>query len=197
LTLALVIGLPATIALVILAEPLLALLFMRGAFTVNDVMMASRSLVTYALSIPAFFLIRVLAPVFFSRQDTKTPVKYSLIAIATNIILQFILVQHLQHAELALSSAIASLVNSGLLMMGIVSQGIHNFSGLMRFRSLAILPANLLLIAGLMWVASFSAFWFEAGLMMRFGVMMGVVVVAVVGYFALIHLSGLKLQTLK
>lgn len=197
LTLALVIGLPATIALVILAEPLLALLFMRGAFTVNDVMMASRSLVTYALSIPAFFLIRVLAPVFFSRQDTKTPVKYSLIAIATNIVLQFILVEHLQHAGLALSSAIAAWVNAGLLMMGIVSQGIHNFSGLMRFRSLAILPANLLLIAGLMWVGSFSTFWFEAGLLMRFSVMMSVVVVAVVGYFALIHLSGLKLQTLK
>lgn len=195
--LALIIGIPAAIGLVLLAEPLLALLFMRGAFTQHDVVMAAKSLIAYALSIPAFFLIRVLAPVFFARQDTRTPVKYSLIAIATNIICQFILVGHLFHAGLALSSAIAAWVNAGLLLLGLQSKKIHIFEKRILTYLLLLLPANLFLLFFLGWVRSYHHFWVESVLSIRFLMMILTIGVSIIGYFFLIQRSGIKLKHLR
>ena len=70
----LVIGLPASVALVILAGPILGTLFQYGAMSARDVDMASLSLAAMALGLPAFMLIKVLATAYYSRQDTRTPV---------------------------------------------------------------------------------------------------------------------------
>lgn len=197
MTLSLLLGIPAMLALIILAEPLLALLFMRGEFTFFDVEMAARSLSTYALSIPAFFIIRILAPVYFSRQDTKTPMFFSLISIATNIILQFILVRFYHHAGLALSSSIAAWVNASLLAFGLYRGDIHNFSGLWKPKTLALLPANIALVAILVWISAYESFWISSALFLRLFAMLLTVLVVVILYFGIVHLSGLPLSSLK
>lgn len=195
--LSLIIGIPAMLGLVFLAEPLLAILFMRGEFLQSDVLMAGKSLVTYALSIPAFFIIRILAPVYFARQNTKTPMYFSLIAIATNILLQFILVKHYQHAGLALSSSIAAWVNALLLAVGLVVMHIHHFNELFTKRILALIPANLALIGLLYWMQSFTSFWFDGSLFVKLPVMLVAIVGVVLVYFAVLHFSGYSLARLK
>ncbi len=82
--LCLLIGIPACIGLVVCAEPLLATLFQYGRFTGRDVHMGSLSLMAQSLAVPAFLLVKVLAPAFYSRQDTRTPVKAALVSMAVN-----------------------------------------------------------------------------------------------------------------
>ncbi len=196
LRLALLIGLPAMIGLVVLAEPLLALLFMRGAFGLEDVVMSGRSLAAYALSVPAFFMIRVLAPVYYARQDTRTPVTYSLIAIGTNIIGQFILVRYYQHAGLALSSAIAAWVNALLLLYGLERRKIHTFRGALEGTGWGLLLSNALLTLLLLKVVGDKAFWLSAPFIHRFGGMIGLIALAITLYFITIRLCGIPLRSL-
>ncbi len=82
--LCLLVGVPACLGLVLCAEPLLATLFQYRNFTAEDVRMSALSLMAQSLAVPAFLLVKVLAPAFYSRQDTRTPVKAALVSIAVN-----------------------------------------------------------------------------------------------------------------
>ena len=180
-----------------LAEPLLAVLFMRGEFYETDVLMAAKSLVTYSLSIPAFFIIRILAPVYFARQNTKTPMYFSLVAIGVNILLQFILVRYYQHAGLALSSSIAAWINALLLAFGLVFMHIHHFNALFTRRILALLPANGALILILYWMQSFDGFWFDGAFILKMPVLIIAIIAIIILYFGILHVSGYSLSRLK
>lgn len=122
---ALLIGIPATVALVILSGPILATLFQYGEFDSHDVIMSTRSLMAFALGLVAFILIKVLAPGFYARQDTRTPVKYGLIAMGANTAMTLIFIWPLAHAGLALSTALAAFINAGLLFLTLLRQGIY------------------------------------------------------------------------
>jgi putative peptidoglycan lipid II flippase len=122
---ALLIGVPATVGLMILAGPILAALFQYGEFDARDVTMSARSLMAFALGLVAFMLIKVLAPGFYARQDTRTPVKYGLIAMGANTALTLVLIWPLAHAGLALSTALAAFLNAGLLGINLRRRGIY------------------------------------------------------------------------
>ncbi len=109
------ISLPAALGLALLAAPLLTALFQYNEFSQYDVQMSGRSLVAYSVGLPAFVLIKVLASGFFSKQDTKTPVKVGVIAMLANIILNLILVFPLAHAGLALATSLSACINAALL----------------------------------------------------------------------------------
>ncbi|KAF1721953.1 murein biosynthesis integral membrane protein MurJ [Pseudoxanthomonas wuyuanensis] len=82
--LCLLIGLPACLGLILCAEPLLATLFQYREFTALDTRMSSWSLIAQATAVPAFLLVKVLAPAFYSRQDTRTPVKAAVVSVLVN-----------------------------------------------------------------------------------------------------------------
>jgi len=111
----LLIGVPATVALIILAGPLLSTLFQYGQFEAHDVRMASRSLMAYSLGLLAFMLIKVLAPGFYARQDTRTPVRIGVTAMVINMLLNVILIFPLAHVGLALATSLSSYLNATLL----------------------------------------------------------------------------------
>ncbi len=128
LRLVVLIALPAATGLAMMAVPMLTTLFQYNAFSANDVTMASHSLVAYALGLPAFIFIKVLASAFFSRQDTKSPVKFGVIAMLVNVVLNLLLVNFLAHAGLALATSIAAYVNAGLLYLYLRKEG-HYIAG--------------------------------------------------------------------
>ncbi|MEW5248936.1 murein biosynthesis integral membrane protein MurJ [Microbulbifer discodermiae] len=119
------ISLPAAVALVVLAEPLLTTLFQYGRMTPWDMQMAAWSLRAYALGLLAFMLIKVLAPGYFARQDTYTPVRFGLIAISVKMVLSLAFVIPLNHyfrlghMGLALATAAQAAVNAWLLYRGL------------------------------------------------------------------------------
>src|SRR5690606_887485 len=89
--LCLLIGVPACLGLMLCAEPLIATLFQHGNFGAHDTAMARLSLVAQATAVPAFLLVKVLAPAFYSRQDTKTPVKAAVVAVIGNALFTVLL----------------------------------------------------------------------------------------------------------
>jgi len=118
----LIIGVPATLGLFLLAQPMLATLFQYGDFMAEDVHMAGLSLMAYALGLPGFMLVKVLAPAFYARKDPRTPVRIAVIALLVNIVFNLLFVVPMvlndipgPHAGLALATSVAAWVNAALL----------------------------------------------------------------------------------
>ncbi len=125
LRLVLLITIPSAIGLAVLAAPILSTLFQYGQMTEFDVVMAARSLVTYAFGLSGFILVKVAAPGFFARQDIRTPVRIGIVALISNVILNLILVWPLQHAGLALATSLAAFINAGLLLRILLKEKIY------------------------------------------------------------------------
>ena len=122
LNIAVVFSLPAMFGLVILSNHIIISLFQYGSFTINDTLMSSMSLVAYSIGLPAFILMKVLLTGFFSRQDTKTPVRYGIIAVAFNVVMNLsVLAYYLHnpfngaHAFLALATSLSAWLQVFLL----------------------------------------------------------------------------------
>lgn len=107
---------PVTVIIIGLGKDIIRLLFMRGAFDQFALEMSYRALLFYSLGLLFYSLTRTIIPVFFANKDTKTPVKISAIIVATNIVLNVILMQFLQHAGLALASALSAMIHYFVLM---------------------------------------------------------------------------------
>ena len=132
----LLIAVPASAALVLLAEPILVTLFYYGdVMTIRDMSMATLSLRAYALGLIAFMLIKVLAPGFFARQDMRTPVRIGIIAMATNMVLNILFVVPLHfywqigHLGLAAATSVAAFLNAILLYIYLKRSGVYVASG--------------------------------------------------------------------
>ncbi|BBL72261.1 putative lipid II flippase MurJ [Methylogaea oryzae] len=119
------VGLPATVGLALLAEPILSVLFEYEEFTATDVRMAGQSLLAYSLGLVGFVAVKVLVPGYSARQDARSPVRYGVVAVAANIVLSFALAPWLAHAGLALATALAALLNSGLLLRKLLKDGVY------------------------------------------------------------------------
>jgi putative peptidoglycan lipid II flippase len=193
----LLLGLPAALALGVLAEPLLITLFHYGAMTDNDIQMASMSLRAYAFGLVAFMLIKVLAPGFFARQDTKTPVKVGIIAMVANMVLNLVLIWPLAHAGLALATALSAFLNAGLLGYLLHKQSVLVFQpGWQRF-AVQLLGGSALMSVALYVVAPDWQAWLSFGLWQRVSWVTGLVVLGGSLYFAWLAALGLRVRHFK
>lgn len=147
LKLVLLIGLPATLGLTLLAEPLLSTLFQYNEFGSDDVRMAGKSLMAYALGLLAFMLIKVLVPGFTSRQDTQTPVRFGMHSIIANIVLNLLLVWPLAHAGIALATTLSAYLNALLLLSTLLKNRIYRPCEQWRPYMLRIVAANAIMSA--------------------------------------------------
>jgi len=125
----LLLGVPAAVGLLVLAGPMMAALFHSGEFTGEDVVMAARALMAYALGLVAFMGIKVLAPGFYARQDMKTPVRIAVIAMVVNVAFSLLLMFPLGHTGLALATTLSAVANAGLLLHGLLREGIYRPEG--------------------------------------------------------------------
>ncbi len=116
LQLVLLIGLPASIGLLMLAEPMLSTLFQGDKFTTHDVHFAGKSLMAYSMGLLGFILVKVLVPGFSSRKDTKTPVRFGIYAMVANMGLNVVLAFPFAHTGLALATSLSAFFNASLLL---------------------------------------------------------------------------------
>ena len=192
----LLIGVPAAIALVLLAEPLLITLFHYGEMTDKDVMMSAMSLRAYALGLVAFMLIKVLAPGYFSRQDTKTPVKMAMKAMIANMVFNLMLIWPLQHAGLALATTMSAFMNAGMLGWGLYKAGVYRLHDEWKMFLLRLICASAALIAVLLLLNHPVAAWLQADLATR-GMWTALLVVAGMAvYLITLVAMGLRLRHL-
>lgn len=197
------IALPATVALVVLAEPILFTLFHRGAMQTSDILMSSYSLKGYALGLFAFMLIKVLVPGYFARQDMKTPVRTGIIAIAANIAMKPLVVfplvffWGLGHVGLALTTAIAAYVNAFLLYRGLRRQKIYNPAGNWPSLWLRYGFANAVMAAVLLGFLCYWTDWQYWGAMERIPRLMVVCVSGAIAYVAVLFAIGVRIKDFK
>jgi putative peptidoglycan lipid II flippase len=113
----LLLTLPAAAALIVLAEPIIRVLFERGAFGPEDTAATSAALMAFSLGLPAYVLIKVLVPAFFAREDTATPVKVAAVCLLANVGLILVLIGPLAHVGIALATALANGLNVTFLAL--------------------------------------------------------------------------------
>lgn len=106
---------PAAVALALIAQPIVTVLFERGAFAPAETAATAAALAVYAWGLPAYVLVKALAPGFFAREDTRTPVKISVAAMVVNVALSLALIGPLLHVGIAAATAVSSWLNAGLL----------------------------------------------------------------------------------
>ena len=120
---ALLLAVPAAVALVVIAGPVITVLFERGAFGADESSATAGALIAYAAGLPAFVLIKVLAPGYFARQDTRTPVRIAILCLVVNVALNLALMGPLAHVGIALATTLAGWLNVGLLAAGLARRG--------------------------------------------------------------------------
>jgi putative peptidoglycan lipid II flippase len=120
---ALFLTLPAAVALIICAWPVMWSLFGRGAFDAESARLSAQSLQAYAVGLPAFVLVKVLAPGFFARGDTATPVKVGIAAVALNLAMNLAFMVPLRHIGPALATSLAAIFNVACLAFVLMRRG--------------------------------------------------------------------------
>ncbi|WP_135607020.1 murein biosynthesis integral membrane protein MurJ [Solemya velesiana gill symbiont] len=189
---ALLLGLPAAVGLLLLSGPMIATLFQSDVFDARDVAMSQRSLMAYSLGLVSFILIKIFAPGFYARQDTKTPVKIAVIAMVTNMVLNIILVFPLAHAGLALATALSASLNAFLLYRGLRHEGVfHPPKGWPRLVLKAV-TACLAMAVVLFWWGGDLQLWLELDTWGRVGRLLAAILSAMMAYFAVLFLAGIR-----
>ncbi len=200
----LVIALPAAVALAILAVPILSTLFLYGDFRPLDVEMASISLMVYSTGLIGFIVVKVLAPGYFARQDTKTPVKIGLIAMVANMVMNVVFVVPMlklnwpaPHAGLALATSISAFINAGLLYFGLKKSGVYLPQvGWMKLFSQTILAVAVM--GGLIFTVSGDfSFWINASISQRILQLSWIVPLGAISYFSVLWVTGVRFHQLR
>ena len=115
--------LPASVALFVMADPIIALLYERGSFGPPDTAATAAALAAFAVGLPGFVLVKVFSPGFFAREDTRTPMWFAAASVAVNVGASFALFPFLAHVGIAVATALAGWVNTFLLAGTLVRRG--------------------------------------------------------------------------
>ncbi len=195
---------PAAVAMLVFAGPLTATTLGYGAFTPYDVKMASLALMAYSWGLIGFSLVKVLAPGYFARQDTRTPVRVGLIALGTNMAINAGIVLPAKafgfpypHVLIATSTCISAAVNTTLLWTGLARIGVYKAQPGWGALIARVLFANASMAALLLWLGGDLQSWIAQSPWQRAGRLTVCILAAATTYFAALLLSGARLRHLR
>jgi putative peptidoglycan lipid II flippase len=199
----LLIGLPSSLALIVLAEPILITLFKHGAMTARDVDMSALSLRGLSVGLIAFMLIKVWAPGFYAHMDTRTPVKIGITAMVANMVmnpliaLPLMYLWNIGHVGLALSTSLAAMLNGSLLLRGLLRAGYYRFEpGWPRF-ALRLLLSAAAMVGVLLWLSPDASVWLEWQWQRRVPMLLILCCAGLVAYFGSLLLLGIRMSHLR
>ncbi len=197
LRMVLLVGVPAALALGLLAEPLIATLFYYGQMTTEDVRQSASALQAYSLGVLTFMLIKVLAPGFFSRQDMKTPVRIAIVCMVANMAMNLILIWPLKHVGLALATSLSSMLNTGLLLWGLHKAGVYTPAAGWTVFLLRLALACALMLVAVLWLDVPLQQWFAWSWLERAGHVALLVVAGITVFAASLYASGIRTRHLR
>ncbi|KKB76174.1 hypothetical protein VW29_20720 [Devosia limi DSM 17137] len=194
LLLSMLFSLPAAAALIAIPEPIVRVLFERGAFDANATVQVADTLIAFAVGLPAFVLIRVLQPGYFSRKDTKTPTIFAGISVVVNIAASLLLFPSLQHVGIALATSISAWINVACLAFFLSRRGYFSLTRAELAKHCLILLASLVMGVVLYLLASRGHAVFAPGAFfpLQALALLAICSFGVVLYFTLIHFSGVQ-----
>lgn len=192
LLLAMLLSMPAAAALAALSVPIVRVLFERGAFDAVATTHVAEALVGYAWGLPAFVLIRVLQPGFFSRKDTITPTVFAGISVVANIAISLLLFPSLQHVGIALATTLSSWLNAGLLALFLARRGYFALP-MASLRKHLLTIASSLAMAGVLYAMALrGSAIFSSGFAfpIQAAALFAICVFGTMVYFTLVHITG-------
>ncbi|MCX7669511.1 MAG: oligosaccharide flippase family protein, partial [Anaerolineae bacterium] len=194
--------LPAMVVMLLLALPVVSVLFQRGAFTALDTLRTAPAVAAYAVGIVAIVAIKILAPAFYAHQDLRTPVRIAIrVLLATqvfNLIFVFLVFRqwapnHL-HAALALSTSLGAVLNAWWLYRGLIRRRLYApAAGWSRFIR-HVLLASAFTVGAMALALPSSAWWLAAGEIRRVTVLAAVLSVGGIAYVGILGLIGYRLR---
>ncbi len=191
LRLVLLLALPCAIALLVFAQPLVAVLFFYGAFTERDVAQTVTAVMGYGVGLMGIVGVKVLAPGFYARQNIRTPVKIAVVVLIAVQAMNLVFVPLLGHSGLALSIGLGALINATWLFVGLRKRGIYTPSpGWGGFVLRVLLACSAL--GGLLWWAARHIEWLHSPGLVRAGWMAAVLAGAALLYFGVLLACGLR-----
>jgi putative peptidoglycan lipid II flippase len=199
LKLAMLIAVPAAIGLFVLAEPLVTTLFFGGVFDEHAVRMTAMALQAYAVGLVGFSFVKILAPAYFAREDTKTPVRIALVALAVNLVLSIALAWYMTtsglagpHAGLAAATTVAAILNALLLYRGLKKEQILVHSDGWTALMIRATAANLAMVLVLLQFLRPLEWWIGASFSGRVVWLLMTIVAAAAAYFAALLIAGTR-----
>jgi putative peptidoglycan lipid II flippase len=153
LELALFFTLPATVALVVCGVPIITGLFQHGNFGAMDAVKTGQALAAFSVGLPSYILVKVLTPGYYARHDTKTPMRFAMISIAVNLVLNIALILPLRHVGPPLATALASTVNVWMLYHTLKKRGHFQADARLRRRVPRLALASILMGIAVYFVA--------------------------------------------
>ncbi len=191
------VAIPATLSLILIAEPLLVTLFQNSNFTESDVANSAGSLKAYALGLIAFMAIKIFAPGYYARQNTSTPVKIGVVAMLSNMLMNLIFyLSGLAHVGLALATSLAAFLNAGLLLRGLRADGVFRFQAGWLLFVVRVLLANCVMAIFLVSLAGDWQAWLDWNMTKKI-VQLGMLVFGgMLLYGLVLFLSGVRWRQL-
>jgi putative peptidoglycan lipid II flippase len=188
--LAMLLCLPAALALAVAAFPLVSALFQGGRFTAEDAHLTALTLSIIVLGLPAYVLVKVLTPGFYARQDTATPVKVAVLILVATVVLNFLLIPPFGIAGLASAIAICSWLNCVILYVILHRRGHFRIQGWLASRIARQLIAAAAMAAALVGIRMVLSGWFEGSVGHRLAGVIAIVGGGMAVYFPLVWILG-------
>ncbi len=192
----LLLGLPATIGLLILAGPLLSTLFQYNAFHSHDVLMARQSLMAFALGLQSFMLIKVLSSAFYAHKNMKLPVKLAVVGTILNILLNLLFIVPLKHGGIALATSLSGIVNSALLLYSLKKHQLYQPGKGWIGYLIRLIIANVIMAAFLIFISGNTQHWLQQRALWRVEHLAIAIVGAIFLYLISLWLCGIRLKKL-
>jgi putative peptidoglycan lipid II flippase len=133
---------PAAVAIIALSQPMIRVLYERNAFTPATTLATAAALSAFAVGLPAYVLVKVLGPGFYARHDTATPVRYAMVSMGVNFLLNVALIFPLQHVGIALATALAAWLNVGQLTYGLIKRSYFKADDRLKKRTVAVIISS-------------------------------------------------------
>ncbi len=187
---ALLLTLPAAAALIVLDRPIIAVLFERGAFRQPEVTATAAALAAYAIGLPAYVLIKVLAPCFYAREDTRTPVKIAVLCVVVNTMVAFALMQVFAHVGIALATVVSAWLNAVLLAFSLRRRGYFAPDAQLTRRVPRMVAASLIMAAALWALTMALRPWLMGTGYTRLSALVAMVVAGLALYAAAAFVTG-------
>ena len=189
-------GFPACIGLVFLSEELIVTLFQYELFDAHAAKQTSLSLQAYGSGLMAFIAIKIFAPIFLSRGDTKTPVKAGVVAMISNVILNLILVQFYGHIGLAAATSISALINATLLYFFLIQQSIFKFNISFYKMLIKVIFAVTIMAMYIWYFKTPIEYYLDSSLSERVLSISRTIIISAVIYFSTLYTLGIRLKQL-
>jgi putative peptidoglycan lipid II flippase len=188
--LAMLLCLPAALALAVSALPLVSAIFEAGRFNARDAHFTALTLSIIALGLPAYVLVKVLTPGFYARRDTATPVKTALVVLVVNIALNFALIPSFGIGGLAAAVALSSWLNCAILYILLHRRGHFRIERWLASRLARQLVAAAAMVAALVGIRMALSGWFAGSLGHRLAGVVAIVAGGMIVYFPLVWILG-------